>query len=146
MMPDRVHVLIASPLEADLAARIDAVDPREMSAGQLARWSRLRRQADVSFDFDWLDPARMPENCPRLRWVQATSAGVGAFMERAGLADSQLVVTTAAGVHGVPLAEFTLLGLLYFAKKMPTLASWKAARHWQRHASGEFAGTRVLVV
>ena len=69
----------------------------------------------------------MAANCPRLRWVQGTSAGIGGFLERTGLARTPLVFTTAAGVHGTPLAEFALLGLLYFAKGMPTLERWQPA-------------------
>jgi glyoxylate/hydroxypyruvate reductase len=169
-MPDAVCVLIASPLEPELAARIDAVDPRvsvlyapdllpeprhpadhtgtprSLSAADAGRWSRLRAQADVSFDFDWQDPAGMPGNCPRLRWVQGTSAGIGGFLERTGLAGADLVFTTAAGVHATPLAEFALLGLLYFAKGMPQLAEWQAERRWQRHATAQVAGSRALVV
>jgi phosphoglycerate dehydrogenase-like enzyme len=85
-------------------------------------------------------------NCPRLRWVQATSAGIGGFLDRTGLAGTGLVFTTAAGVHGAPLAEFALLGLLYFAKGMPALAEAKAARHWQRYAGSQVAGSRALLV
>jgi len=85
-------------------------------------------------------------NCPRLRWVQGTSAGIGGFLDRTGLAGTGLVFTTAAGVHGVPLAEFALLGLLYFAKGMPALAGAKAARHWQRYAGSQVAGSRALLV
>ena len=169
-MPDAVRVLIATPLEPELVARIDAADPRvqvlyepgllpeprypadhsgrqrPLSAEDLDRWSRLRLQADVSFDFDWQDPGHMPRNCPRLRWVQGTSAGLGGFLQRTGLDHSDLVFTTAAGVHGTPLAEFALLGLLYFAKGMPKLARWQAERHWEVHTSGQLAGSRALVV
>jgi glyoxylate/hydroxypyruvate reductase len=165
-----VSVLVATPLEPEHAARIEATDPRvsvlyepgllpvprypadhggvprALSAAQLDRWSALRRQADVSFDFDWQAPAEMPGNCPRLRWVQGTSAGIGGFLERTGLARTSLVFTTASGVHGTPLAEFTLLGLLYFAKGMPQLARWQEQRHWQPHAAGQVAGSRALLV
>ena len=119
---------------------------RELSAAELGAWAALRRQADVSFDFDWQAPADMAANCPRLRWVQATSAGIGGFLDRTGLAGTGLVFTTAAGVHGVPLAEFALLGLLYFAKGMPALADAKAARRWQRYAGSQVAGSRALLV
>jgi glyoxylate/hydroxypyruvate reductase len=170
MTPDAVRVLIASPLEPELVGRIEAVDsrvhvlyepsllpearypadhsgvPRQLSVADLDRWSAARAQADVSFDFDWQDPAAMPRNCPQLRWVQATSAGIGGFLERTGLTGTDLVFTTAAGVHGTPLAEFALLGLLYFAKGMPELAAWQAERHWQWHTSRQLAGSRVLVV
>lgn len=170
MTSDRLHVLIASPLEAGHVARIEAADPRvsvlyepgllpepryladhagtprELTAAGLDRWARLRQQAEVSFDFDWQAPAQMPANCPRLRWVQATSAGIGGFLDRTGLAASDLVFTTAAGVHGIPLAEFTLLGLLYFAKDMPALARAKAGRQWQRYAARQLSGSRALLV
>jgi glyoxylate/hydroxypyruvate reductase A len=88
----------------------------------------------------------MPAACPRLRWVQATSAGIGGFLDRTGLVQAPIVFTTAAGVHGVPLAEFTLLGLLYFAKDVPGLARWQAARHWELHATRQLAGTRAVLV
>jgi glyoxylate/hydroxypyruvate reductase len=165
-----VRVLVATPLEPEHAARIEAADPRvsviyepdllpvprypadhtgaprALSAAQLDRWSQLRRQADISFDFDWQAPAEMPRNCPRLRWVQGTSAGIGGFLERTGLARTSLVFTTASGVHGTPLAEFALLGMLYFAKDLPQLARWQQQRHWQPHAAGQVAGRRALLV
>ena len=170
MADDQLRVLIASLLEPQHVARIEAADPRvsvlyapgllpvprypadhtgvprDLSAAELGAWAALRRQADVSFDFDWQAPADMVANCPRLRWVQATSAGIGGFLDRTELAGTELVFTTAAGVHGVPLAEFALLGLLYFAKGMPALAGAKAARHWQRHAGSQVAGSRALLV
>jgi glyoxylate/hydroxypyruvate reductase len=165
-----VSVLIAAPLEAEYAERIEAADarlrvlyepdllpvprypcdhggvPRALSEADLGRWSALRAEADISFDFDWQEPAQMARNSPRLRWVQATSAGIGGYLERTGLAGTSLVFTTAAGVHGGPLAEFALLGLLYFAKDMPLLARWQRERHWQRHAMGQVAGQHVLLV
>jgi glyoxylate/hydroxypyruvate reductase len=175
MTTDRVpgggaNVLIATALEPEYVARIEAVDPRvrvlyepsllpvprypcdhtgvprELSAAELSRWSALRAEADISFDFDWQEPAELAHNSPRLRWVQATSAGIGGFLDRTHLAGTDLVFTTAAGVHGGPLAEFTLLGLLYFAKDLPLLGRWKRERHWQRHTSGQLAGRQALVV
>ena len=47
-------------------------------------WRALAAEADVFFDFDWRDPDAMPDSSPGLRWVQATSAGIGGFMRRAG--------------------------------------------------------------
>ena len=49
-------------------------------------------------------------------------------------------------MHGTPLAEFALLGLLYFAKDLPRLARWQRQRHWQRHAAGQVAGSRALLI
>jgi glyoxylate/hydroxypyruvate reductase A len=169
-MTDALNVLIASPLEAEHADRIASADPRvnllyepallpvprypcdhngiarDLDAAALARWAALRAAADVSFDFDWQAPDRIVANCPRLRWIQGTSAGIGGLLDRTGLIKSPIVFTTAAGVHGVPLAEFALLGLLHFAKGMPALASQQAERHWERHATTLLRGSRVLLV
>lgn len=120
--------------------------PRPLSKGELARWQATVAEADVAFDFDWLDPASMPARCQRLRWIQATSAGIGAFMGRTGLDRSGISVTTAAGVHAVPLAEFTLTGILYFTKGIPELERWRRAHHWERYATEQVSGSRVLVV
>jgi glyoxylate/hydroxypyruvate reductase len=168
--PDAVHVLIASPLEAEHADRIAAADPRvrllyapdllpvprypsdhggikrDLDAAELRRWADLRALADVSFDFDWQAPDQMQVNCPNLRWIQGTSAGIGGLLERTGLIRAPIVFTTAAGVHGVPLAEFALFGLLYFAKGAPVLAQWKAERHWQRHSTAQLRGSSALLV
>jgi glyoxylate/hydroxypyruvate reductase len=171
-MPVRgpVNVLVASPLEAEHVAKIESADsrlrllyaadllpvpryqcdhtglPRDLVPADLDRWAQLREQADVSFDFDWQCPAEMPRHCPNLSWVQGTSAGIGGFLERTGLADSDLVFTTAAGVHATPLAEFALYGLLHFAKEMPTLARRQRQQHWERHTSGVLAGSTAVVV
>src|SRR5207302_8677108 len=158
MASDRVTVLVASPLEPEHAARIEAADPRvsvlyepdllpvprypcdhtgvarSLSAADLDRWAALRQRADVSFDFDWQAPADMAVNCPRLRWVQGTSAGIGGFLERTRLAGTPLVFTTAAGVHATPLAEFALLGLPYFAHDLPALPCLQRECHRDRCA------------
>lgn len=166
-------IVIGSFLEEDLVRRIAAAGPagrviyepgllpvprykcdhtgprRDLTADDLARWRALGAEADVYFDFDWLDPGQMPERSPKLRWIQATSAGIGGFMQRTGLdaaVGQQLQVTTAAGVHAVPLAEFALTGALHFVKGLPELRSRQQARHWERYTTRTLAGLRVLVV
>jgi glyoxylate/hydroxypyruvate reductase len=163
-------VVIGSFLEEEQARRIAAARPvgrliyepgllpvprypcdhtglrRDLSTADLDRWRALGAAADVYFDFDWLDPAGMARRSPRLRWIQATSAGIGGFMRQAGLHDTSLQVTTAAGLHAVPLAEFALTGTLHFVKGLPLLRQRQAAAHWERYATRQLAGLRALVV
>ena len=108
-----VQVLIASPLEAELAARIQAADPRaevlfepdllpparypadhrgdpafRRDADGEARWRALLDRAEVLFGVpgDSADDlAEVVTGLPRLRWVHATSAGAGEQVRRAGL-------------------------------------------------------------
>ena len=118
----------------------------ELSIEQVSRWLAMLAQAEVAFDFDWRAPAQLIANAPRLRWVQATSAGIGGFVQRYGLADSDLLMTTAAGTHAAPLAEFALAGALHFIKDVPGLQRHQAEHHWQRHVSGQLAGRSATVV
>ena len=166
----RLGVLIATYLEADLVHRVASVDPRldvryepdllpvpryacdhtgiprKLTAAQQDRWEKALAAADVSFDFDWQAPADLPVRAPRLRWVQATSAGIGAFVKRTGLDRSGLTFTTAAGIHAVPLAEFAVLGALHFVKGVPHLRAQQAAHRWQRYTTAQLAGRTVTVV
>jgi glyoxylate/hydroxypyruvate reductase len=88
----------------------------------------------------------MAKNCPNVRWVQASSAGIGQFMTRTHLDESDIVFTTAAGIHAIPLAEFALMSVLYFIKDMPALARWQHAHEWTRYTTRQVAGQKVAVV
>ncbi|MDR1799993.1 MAG: D-2-hydroxyacid dehydrogenase [Bifidobacteriaceae bacterium] len=165
-----VRVLIATYLEDEHVQRIATADPRvtvlyapdllptpryqadhngirrPLTAQQEAAWTELLAQADVAFDFDWRDPAALPATAPNLRWIQATSSGIGEFLLATGLINSQIVFTTAAGVHSAPLAEFACLGLLYLVKQVPLLRARQAEHRWERYTARSIEGLRVLVV
>lgn len=167
----REVVLIASPLEDEHVARIRAFAPgrvevvhepdllslaryvadhvgrpRELDGSQRERWAAHLERATILWDFERADPATLPARAPNLRWVQATSSGIGEFLKRTGLDRSEILFTTAAGVHARPLTEFALLGLLYFFRGIPQLQALKAARHWERYTVEGLDGKRVLVV
>lgn len=100
-----------------------------------------------------LDPALLRavvDRNTRLRWVHTMAAGGGAQLRAAALENEQLrrvQVTTSAGVHGGPLAEFVLLGLLAGIKRLPELQSNQRARLWpERRPVPELAGSRVIVL
>lgn len=169
-MSEMVNVLISTFLEPELVARIEAAEPRlrvlyepellpvpryrcdhggqppQLDATGQRRWETLLAEADIAFDFDWQQPQTLPIRAPRLRWVQATSAGVGAFMQRSGLHDSELTVTTAAGIHAVPLAEFAVAAALHFIKGFAELQQRQQARTWRRYTTDQLAGKTVTVI
>ena len=88
-------------------------------------------------------PARAPERSspgrsaprPGLRFVQATAAGAGQQVRRAELTREELervAISSASGVHAVPLAEWSIFGLLAFAKGLPAPAAAMHARRLGR--------------
>ncbi len=166
---ERVHVLISSPLEPELVDRIAAVDPRlavvhpsallpamrypadhaapdPRDPSTLAEWRSLLADTEVLFDFGPRALVSELAGLPRLRWIQATSAGVGQFAARIGLASSRVVLTTASGVHARPLAEFSLMAMLMFGKGGFRMIADQKAHRWERYAGEELAGKVVGIV
>jgi phosphoglycerate dehydrogenase-like enzyme len=113
-----VPVLVATPLEPELAGRIAAADPRvellhepdllpparwpgdhggdpafRRGAEAEARWRSLLERAEVSFGIPGDTPAGLADLialAPRLRWVHATSAGAGELVRQASLSRQAL--------------------------------------------------------
>ena len=110
------------------------------------QWRQLLARAEIAFDFDWWQPGELLVNAPNLRWIQATSAGIGGYVQRLGLDSSELVLTTAAGTHAVPLAEFALTGALHLVRGVPDLLQRQQERRWERYTAEGLAGKRVTVV
>jgi glyoxylate/hydroxypyruvate reductase A len=164
-----VEVLVALRLEPHQVSRIEAVSPRLRVAYQpellpspnagfgvappadphsevARRWERLLAEAEVMLGFDWLEPGRLLQRAPRLRWVQADSAGIGEFVSAHQLIDPRLMLTTACGIHGQPIAESVLAGLLHFAKRIDDLQRWKAAGEWHPYVGKELLESEVLII
>jgi phosphoglycerate dehydrogenase-like enzyme len=166
----RVRVVVTSPLSDENVASIAAADPRlevvyerdlipapeYPSAHPLPeipderterRWVELLESAEILFDFGPLSLADRLPTWPRLRWIQATSAGVGQLARRIGLTERRdVVVTTASGVHARPLAEFAVMAMLLFGKDVLRYQAEQRAHVWRRHAGEELAGKVVAVV
>ncbi|HVO41299.1 MAG TPA: D-2-hydroxyacid dehydrogenase [Aggregatilineales bacterium] len=114
---------------------------------QEAKWRALLAEAEILFDFDFTHRADLPERAPKLRWIQATSAGIGQFVKNSGYAQrTSWIFTTASGVHARPLAEFVVMSMLMFAKDAFYMQREQAAQHWQRYCGFELAGKTLVVV
>jgi phosphoglycerate dehydrogenase-like enzyme len=170
-------VTIASPLEPELVARIRAVpavgevlfdpallpptrypsdhigDPAfVLDAAAQARFDEMIARADVLYCYpreSATELARALRIGTHVRFVQGTSAGMGAHVRRAALPAEVLErvrFATAAGVHGGMLAEFAFYGMLALRKDARRLASIRAARAWTHFAMGELDGSTLGIV
>lgn len=169
---DHVVAMITSPLEQEHVDRILAANPGELeliyrpdlltparyvadhtgapdwkrTPAQAEEWYALLRRANVLWDFAYGETQSPLELSPGLRWVQTTSAGVGQYVKRLGLQDSDVIVTTSSGVHARPLSEFVFAALLFHNKKIAHLQAEQKAHRWARYCATELHGQTIAIV
>jgi phosphoglycerate dehydrogenase-like enzyme len=121
---------------------------RTLTPEQENEWRALLASADILFDFDHAHRTELPALAPRLRWLQATSAGIGQFVKRMGYAESMpnTVFTTASGVHAIPLAEFCIMSMLNHYRGLAQMQADQAAHRWERFATTDLPGKTVAVI
>ncbi len=168
-----ITAVIASPLSAAVAGRIAAEAPDGVrivyrpdlvppprypcdhvgdptfrrTTEQEAEWREILRGAEITWDFPESGGDGPAELTPNLRWVQGTSAGVGARVMRLGLFERpEVYVTTASGIHARPLAEYVFGALLAHVKHVPHLAEQQRAHHWERFTPDTLDGRTMVLV
>jgi len=77
---------------------------------------------------DQLVPTELAD-WPNLQWVQLVSAGANQVTDLP-LAKSDIPVTTASGLHGVPIGQFVTGALLMLVHQFPALGKVQATRRW----------------
>lgn len=162
---------VLSGLVADLDEDVEICYPAELLPGQRftadhrgddgflrsdadqERWQELLARTDVALGIPGDSSAGLEELfslAPGLRWVQGTAAGTGEQLAGAAIDPDVLekvAVTSAAGVHAAPLAEFALFGLLAFAKDVDRLLELSGRCDWAgRWPMRQLATSTVAVV
>jgi phosphoglycerate dehydrogenase-like enzyme len=106
------------------------------TAAQEERYWEILNQAQVLYGFPNENPAglaRIAASNSHLQWIHAMTAGAGGTVKASGLDTeslSKLKITSSAGVHALPLAEFAALGILNGFKRSAELAQDQAAKLW----------------
>lgn len=177
MSPENITIAIAVPLSSELVERIKSAHPTvtvryepellpperfpadhagdpafKRTAEQEARYWKMLRSADVLYGFPNEDAQGLASisSSPKLRWIQAMAAGAGGTVKAANLSPSDLAritVTSSAGVHALPLAEFAMLGILNGFKGTVALAADQVAKHWPelRSPTRLLSGSNVVI-
>jgi phosphoglycerate dehydrogenase-like enzyme len=141
---------------ADDAERLDAM----LGPGVLLRVTGGREplrdalrscpETDVLCSVD--PPGETPELAPHLRWIALPSAGADHALQLGLVRPEGPVVTTASGIHAVPIAEFVLGLLLQWSRPWPEIARlrnervWPDATAWARLRGHELADATLAVV
>jgi phosphoglycerate dehydrogenase-like enzyme len=101
---------------------------------------------------------RPPEDlltlAPGIRWVQLASAGAdgavrAGLLQRAETRAGDLIITTANGVHAIPITEYVFSSILLWLRHWPRLlelqraSTWADRPTWLGLRSGELSGAAL---
>jgi phosphoglycerate dehydrogenase-like enzyme len=169
-MKSPVKILLTFNLAPELVDKIKAVEgvevlydptllgtPRYLNdqhGGPINRSSeqedRLRSMmAEAEILFGYVPPGYQDDIkkwLPRLRWNQSPSAGIGWGAKSHKWTDTDIVFTTASGIHETPLAEFTIMSMLMFVKDYFWMEEEKTRKHWARTCSAELRGKTLAII
>jgi phosphoglycerate dehydrogenase-like enzyme len=97
-------------------------------------------------------PRAILRDAPALRWVHSAAAGVGSALHPE-LAERGIALTNSAGIHGPPMAEYVLGGVLHFLRGFDVAVRAQTRAGWDRepfvgagHSARELGECRALVV
>jgi D-2-hydroxyacid dehydrogenase (NADP+) len=163
---ERKKVLVAVRFEEKLLHDIRKVDPKlEVEVldaeGAKVYWQAGRDTseaanadlasllADVEILYGFVGSTEQAQallaSAPKLRWFQASSAGVDELIG-AGFTERGITVTTASGVHSTPIGEFALHLMLMFAKHAAASFRAQQEKRWYRFMGDELRDATVGVV
>ena len=147
IVPGADIVLAAYDLGHDQRTRrSETPTATDLALGEPAISDALRdalARAEVMITLD--APLDLPVYAPRLRWIQAIGSGVGQFVP-SRLPESPIVLTNAAGIGAIPIAEWVLARVLAVYKRLDEHAEQQRNHVWNQKLGGLLAGKRALVV
>lgn len=149
--PTQAHTVAVDAVSVD-ATEIDRLrttfpDVRFTSSTNPNDWEDLVRDATVLFGKRL--PRHVIADAPRLRWVQAGTAGVDGVL-KLGPWPSHIALTNARGVHGTPISEQLVAMMLAFSTRLHILIRAQIERRSVARevtsTKWELAGQTLLVI
>ncbi|MBK7896053.1 MAG: D-2-hydroxyacid dehydrogenase [Candidatus Promineifilaceae bacterium] len=127
------HLLITAPFPAHLVDKIRAVSPNltiEQRTLPNGRWPQdWTTDAEIYYALGAVPPLAQ---APNLQWVQTHYAGVDS-LEGTELWHSDLLITTASGVHAANMAQYALTQILAWAHRVPNWFAYKQNKSWAQN-------------
>ena len=127
------HLLITAPFPSQLVDKIRAVSPNltiEQRTLPNGRWpDDWTTEAEIYYAFGTIPPL---EKAPNLQWVQTHYAGIDS-LEDSELWQSDILITTASGVHAANMAQYAITQILTWAHRVPNWFSYKQTHSWAKN-------------
>lgn len=152
-MTETVEVLITLPFPEEIVNSLRSISPR-LNVTVLRARKTEEVPAEVWQRVEVLYTNRvlpLPEEAPRLRWVQFHWAGVDHALSAPLLHKPGLLLTSLSGVSASQMAEYALMTMLALGHRLPDIAAhqrrseWPRDR-WERFSPRELRGSTVGII
>lgn len=91
-------------------------------------------------------PDDVLSRAPNLKWVQLTSAGADRLIDSELVRASSVSVTTASGIHAVPIGEYVIGAMIAFAKGFPRSFRGQQENTWRPYIASELEDATVGIL
>jgi phosphoglycerate dehydrogenase-like enzyme len=112
----------------------------------------VRQIADAEIYFGFGFSKELNDAAGQLRWVHSAAAGVGNVVGT-GIEKREVMLTNSAGIHGPPIGEFVVAGVLHFLRGLDVAIAQQRRGEWDKSffvaddsPLREVSDCRVLVV
>ncbi len=130
------------PLDEYLAAVQDAAPSAEIVVASKENVAEDLRDAEIFFGFHSPEVFRQ---ATKLRWIQATSAGIETLLVPELVARG-LIITNASGLYASPVAETAWALTLALFRRIPTYLRQQQEHRWEIQMPGDLDGSIAGVI
>jgi len=143
----RVELIYDRTLIPERRYRADRVGkPMDWTVDMERRWCEHAARAEVMLGFHKPHLDRLREVAPNLRWLQGTSTGIGPITHEMGWVDQGILVTSARGIHNIPIAEFHLMAMLAFTKDIFHMLDLQSEKRFERYNTGQLRSKTLGII
>ncbi len=145
-MPSRILLWTDTP-----AAYLDAIAAADLSSRVIVEAISRKdtptqaQRADTEAMLAWGAPAGLLPNMPKLRWVQALTAGVESWLALPDLPPG-LTLTCARGTHRESMAENIFGALFHLTKPYAAIVQDQKQNKWVRRVATPLAGQTLGIL
>ncbi len=144
-MENKIPVLLTLRFTDEQLERLRSVSPRLSIRQQSIHQDHEDISSFLNGDEQIIyasTPPRDLSKAPQLKWVQLHSAGINHLREHP-IWKTGIQITTASGIHAVPIGEFALALMLALARKLPRLGRLQERAEWPKHKWELLLGTEL---
>lgn len=122
-----LHALRDTQIEEIKATRPGA----EIHVAKASDCAPYLPDTEILLAFGQTNLAPILPNAPKLRWVQALTAGVEGFVALNAFRESDILLTNVRGIHGIPIAEHVLGMILCRTRGLLTAYENQRSKQWK---------------